>query len=295
MRPPFSRDEVLQDCFECSAPYIDDILIFSNSWKEHLRDVQKVLGVLRKHGLTAKPSKCVWGKSYVEYLGHIVGNGTVVVPQMHVEAMAKFAQLVSRKNMRAFLGTVGYYRKFIPQFSKYSSVLTPATCQDAPAKVVWTPKMLESFHHLRSVLCSVCVLNVPTPDDVFTVETDASAGGVGGVLNVVRDGQTLPVAFFSKQLQGAERRYSATELEALAVFRTINFFAHFLYGRKFSVFTDHQALVSMRTGRAMNRRVHGWALKLQDFQFDVIYRRGAANANADGLSRQAEEVAEDGV
>ncbi len=85
-------------------------------------------------------------------------------------------------------------------------------------------------------MCSVCVLNVPIPDDVFTVETDARAGGVGGVLNVVRDGQTLPVTFFSKQLQGAERRYSATELEALAVLRTINFFAHFLYGRKFSVF-----------------------------------------------------------
>ncbi len=201
-------DGVLNECYEC-APYIDDILIFSRSWEEHMVDVRKVLGVLRKHGLTAKPSKCTWGRSSVEYLGHVVGSGMVAVPRMRMTAMAEFKQPVTRKNISVFL------RKFIPNFAKYSSVLTPATCQDAPGKVVWT---LESFNNLRSVLCRVCVLNVPGPDDIFVLQTDASAGGVGAVLNVVRGDQTLPVAFFSKQLQGAERRYSATELEALAVY-----------------------------------------------------------------------------
>ena len=211
-------------------------------------DVRKVLGILRRHGLTAKPGKCVWGRSYVQYLGHIVGSGTVAVPRMRVTAMAEYKQPVTRTNMRAFLGSVGYYRKFIPQFAKYSSVLTPATCQDAPGKVVWTQPMLESFNYLRSVLCDMCLIYVPGPDDVYVLQMDASEGGVGAVLNVVRGGKTLPVAFFSKQLQGAERRYSATELEALAVFRSINFFAHYLYGREFTVYTDHQALVTMRTG-----------------------------------------------
>ena len=89
------------------------------------------------------------------------------------------------------------------------------------------------------------MLHVPGPDDVYVLQTGASEGGVGAVLNVVRGGKTLPVAFFSKQLKGAERRYSATELEALAVFRSINFFAHYLYGREFTVYTDHQALVTM--------------------------------------------------
>ena len=128
---------------------------------------------------------------------------------------------MTKKNMRAFLGSVGYYRKFIPHLSRYSSVLTPATCRDAPGKVMWTPKMLEAFSHLRSVLCAVCVLNVPGPEDIFVLQTDASAGGVDAVLNVVRDDKVLPVAFFSKQLQGAERRYSATELEGLAVYRSV--------------------------------------------------------------------------
>ena len=93
----------------------------------------------------------------MEYLGHIVGSGIVAVPRIRVTAMAEFQQPVTKKNMRAFLGSVGYYRKFIPHFSRYSSVLTPATCHDAPGKVVWSSKMLEAFSHLRSVLCSVCV------------------------------------------------------------------------------------------------------------------------------------------
>ena len=200
-------DGVLNECYSYAAPYIDDILIFSPNWAEHLVHVRSVLAVLRKHGLTAKPSKCTWGRSYVEYLGHIVGSGIVAVPRMRVTAMAEFQQPVTKKNMRAVLGSVGYYRKFIPHFSRYSSVLTPATCHDAPGKVVWSPKMLEAFSHLRSVLCSVCVLNIPGSEDIFILQTDASAGGVGAVLNVVRDDKILPVAFFSKQLQGAERRY----------------------------------------------------------------------------------------
>ena len=132
----------------------------------------------------------------------------------------------------------------------------------------------------------LCVLNIPGPEDIFVLQTDASAGGVGAVLNVVRDDKILPVAFFSKQLQGAERRYSTAELERLAVYQSVTFLANFRYSREFTVYTDHQALVLMRSGKAMNRRVHGWALKLHDFSFRIVYRYGVANANADGLSRQ---------
>ena len=95
------------------------------------------------------------------------------------------------------------------------------------------------------------------------------------------------MGFFSKQLQGAEKRYSATELEGLAVVRAVAHFAPYLYGNKFTIVTDHRALVTMFTGKSQNRRVHGWALSLQDYSFEVVYRKGAANGNADGLSRQA--------
>ena len=169
-------------------------------------------------------------------------------------------------------------------------MLTPATCHDAPGKVVWSPKMLEAFSHLRSVLCSD-----PWPGRYLYSADRCLCWWSGCSFERGRDDKILSVAFLSKQPQGAERRYSATELKGLAVYRSVTFFAHFLYGREFTVYTDHQALVSMRFEKAMNRRVHGWALKLQDFSFRIVYRRGVANANADGLSRHAlVEDAEDG-
>ncbi len=123
-----------------------------------------------------------------------------------------------------FLGTIGYYRKFIPRFARYSSVLTPAVRKLTPKKVVWDNQMVQS---LRSVLCSVTCLHVPTIHDVLVLQTDASLGGVGAVLNIVRQRELLPVAFYSRQLRGPEIRYSATELEGLAVYAAVQHFAHF--------------------------------------------------------------------
>ena len=104
-----------------------------------------------------------------------------------------------------------------------------------------------------------------------------------------------PVAFFSRQLQGAQKLYSATELEGLAVFKSIFFFDHFLYGRKFLVYTDHQALVSLLRSKRLNKRLQGWILRLMEFEFEIIYRPGTANGDADGLSRQAWSIAEGGT
>ena len=122
---------------------------------------------------------------------------------------------------------------------------------------------------------------------MFIVHSDASGAGIGATLNVQRDGVEKPVAFFSRQLQGAEKRYSATELEGLAVFKSINFWDHFLYGQKFTVVTDHRALVYLLQSKRLNKRLHGWVLKLLDFNFDIMYRPGKANSDADGLSRQS--------
>ncbi len=104
-----------------------------------------------------------------------------------------------------------------------------------------------------------------------------------------REGQLMPVAFFSKQLQGAERNYAATELEGCALFKAINFFAFYLYGRPFKVFTDHKALCSMMEKPQQNKRLLRWALKLTDFKFSIHYREGSANTVADWLSRTFEE------
>ena len=119
--------------------------------------------------------------------------------------------------------------------------------------------------------------------------TDASARGVGGVLCVQRKEKELPVAFYSPQLRGPECRYSASELEALAVVMTVRHFAHYLWGRRFKILTDHRALESLMTSRVLNRRLQNWALQLQDFNFQIEYRPGEQNLDADCLSRQAWE------
>ena len=134
---------------------------------------------------------------------------------------------------------------------------------------------------------NVCVLTIPSQEDVFTMHTDASGAGIGATLSVIRDGEERPAAYFSRQLQGAQKRYSATELEGLAIFKAVHFFSHFLHGRRFTVGTDHKALVSFLRSRVLNKRLHGWMLQLLDFDFSIIYRPGCENQDADALSRQA--------
>ena len=216
-------EEVLRDCFDYSAPYIDDILVFSKDGVEHGEHLRRVLGALSDHGLSIRLSKCEFGKTQLEYLGHLVGKGQVAVPEDRATAMKDFVRPVTKKQLRSFLGMMSYYRRFILNFAKYSSVLSPSTSKSAPSVVDWSSSMLDAFNFLKGALVSVSVLTIPSQEDVFSVHTDASGLGVGATLNVVREGVELPVGFYSKQLQGAEKRYSATELEALAIYKAIFF------------------------------------------------------------------------
>ncbi len=145
--------------------------------------------------------------------------------------------------------------------------------------------MLEAFRELCVSLCYSVSLYVPLVSDSFVLECDASGSGIGAALSVERDGDRLPVAFFSRQLHGAQARYSAQELEGLALFESVKHFAYFLYGRKFVAITDHRGLVNLRAGKQENRRLYNWSLKLTEFDFDVVYRPGSLNVVPDTLSR----------
>ena len=194
-------EKVLAACRFYSAVYIDDILVFSRSWLEHLAYIKQVLEALRQAGLTAKPTKC---QCHLDYLGHRVGSGKVAVPEQRVKALARYKFPVRKKNLRSFLGSVSYYRRFIHHFPVQSSCLTRTTSNKAPDTVQWTPEMLDAFNVLHKCLCNVCVLTVPSFLDVFKLHTDASGQGLGSVLNVVCGDEVLPVAFQSRQLKGAE-------------------------------------------------------------------------------------------
>ena len=280
-------EAVLRGCYHCSAPYIDDVIIFSENVEEHMQHLRCVLAALSAAGLTIKEEKCQWGRSKVEYLGHMIGGGQLAVPSHRAAAMADYIQPNTKRQLRSFLGAASYYRQFVAGYAKMSSVLSPLTAKDAPNVVCWTAEAVEAFTGIKVSLVDVCNLTVPTQQDFFTLHCDASGRGIGATLNVERGGQQVPVAYYSKQLQGAQHRYSATELECLAVFKAVNFFSHYLYGCRFLVVTDHKALVSLLCSRTLNRRLHGWMLQLLDYDFSVEYRPGIENGDADALSRQA--------
>ena len=282
-----TMEVVLNSCYEYSAPYIDNIVVFSKSGAEHGQHLRNVFSELRKFGLTVKEAKCEFGKLKLEYLGHIIGGGVLAVPEHRAAAMADFIQPKTKRQLRSFLGAASYYRKFVRGYANMSSALSPATSKSAPSVVQWDKEMLEAFKQIKVYLVHVCILTIPSQNDDFVLHTDASGAGIGATLNVLRDGEERPAAYFSRQLQGAQHRYSATELEGLAIFKSILFFAHFLFGRHFTVVTDHKALVSFLHSRVLNRRLHGWMLQLLEYDFTIVYRPGAMNQDADALSRQA--------
>jgi len=285
-------ERVLEPVKHCSRNYIDDVIVFSKSWEVHIEDVCSVLETLHEAGLKVKFKKCEFGRKCMSYLGHQIGCGRLGIPEARVNAMRNYQQPITKKQMRAFLGSVGYYREFIPGFATHSRLLTPSTSTAAPGRVVWTSEMLEAFRKLLYMLCHLTTLHVPVQGDVFRLFTDASGGGLGGCLHVVRDSKELPVAFFSRQLRGAESRYSVTELESLAIVESIRHFEYYLCGTSFTVVTDHRACLALTTSSHLNKRLMRMALKVQEYDVSIVYRPGKSNGNADGLSRQNFETDE---
>ena len=227
------------------------------------------------------------------YLGYTIGDGRVAVPKARVKAIREFKRPRTKRGIRAFLGTVGYYRLFIQNYALVARPLTVTTTKKTPEMVEWSEEMLGSFSDLCCSLSDACMLHVPTKCDVFLLQTDASGVGIGSVLSVCREGKEVPVAFYSRQMKERETRYSATEIECLAVLESIRHFEVHLIGRHFTLQTDHKAVESLLTSKVLNRRLTRWALYLQEFCFTSQYRPGSQNANADGLSRQAWEQIEE--
>ena len=130
-----TMEVVLNQCYEYSAPYIDDIVVFSKSGAEHCQQLRNVFCELKKFGLTVKEAKCELGKLRLEYLGHIIGGGVLAVPEHRAAAMADFIQPKTKRQLRSFLGAASYYRKFVQGYANMSSVLSPATSKPAPSVV----------------------------------------------------------------------------------------------------------------------------------------------------------------
>ena len=147
-----------------------------------------------------------------------------------------------------------------------------------------------AFHNIRMFFCNELTLCVPVLDDVVSIVSDASGRGIGGVLQVKRKKEWWPAAYFSRQLRGAEHRYSATELEALALTETIRHFSYHPYGRHFKAYTDHKPLEQLTTSTRLNPRLERLAFKLQEWMVDIVYLPGEEDTLADALSREERQT-----
>ena len=279
-------DRVLRGLESYSAAYLDDVVIHSTSWKEHLMHIRAVLDRLRKAGLTAKPRKCQFGMQQCSYLGHIVGNGVVQPELAKLQAVEAFPTPTSKRQVRTFLGLTGYYRKFIPNYASVACPLTDLTKKSAPNCPVWTNQCEEAFQTLKRLLCSAPVLKGPDFNKHFILQTDASERGIGAVLSQLdEDQEEHPIAFFSRKLLSREEKFSTIEKECLAIKLACQSFRVYLLGRPFLIQTDHRALEWLDRLKENNARLTRWSLALQPFQFEVKHRPGRDNGNADALSR----------
>ncbi|TKS65328.1 Retrovirus-related Pol polyprotein from transposon 17.6 [Collichthys lucidus] len=282
-------DHVLRDLSDFAAAYLDDVVIFSQSWEMHKVHLQQVLQKLQAAGLTINPHKCAVAQREVEYLGYIIGFGQIKPQLGKVEAIKSFPVPTTKRKLRGFLGLVGWYRKFVPHFADRAVVLNDLTKASAPSRVHWTDKCDRAFRDLKEAICTYPVLQSPDFEKPFILQTDASGVGLGAVLLQEVEGERRPVVFLSRKLLDRETRYSTVEKECLAMKWAIDTLRYYLLGRHFFLETDHRALQWLHRMRDANMRIAGWYLALQPYDFTVNYRSGKSNVVADCLSRMSED------
>lgn len=269
--------------------FLDDILIYSKNMEQHEQHVREVLALLRKHKLYAKESKCELFASRVEFLGHIVDARGLHMMEDKVKAMLEWPTPSSVAELQSFLGTVGYYRRFIRMFSELAAPLTQLL-QKGQA-YTWTEAQQKALEALKRAVSEQPVLILPDPSVPYVVTTDASGFAVGGTLSQDQGQGLQPIAFLSKKMLPAERNYPVHEQELLAIIVALKAWRHYLAGAPFHILTDHHSLTFLQTQPHLSPRQTRWIEFLQQFQFSIGYQEGKQNVVADGLSRRPDHKA----
>ncbi|KAI2652199.1 Transposon Tf2-9 polyprotein [Labeo rohita] len=268
--------------------YIDDILIFSNSYAEHVQHVRAVLQRLIQHKLFAKEEKCQFHQESIAFLGYVISPEGVAMDESKVNAVRNWPRPRTLKELQRFLGFANFYRRFIRNFSTVASPLT-SMVRKGETRLTWTSDASRAFDELRVRFTTAPVLHHPDPQQPFLVEVDASSTGVGAVLSQKQGSalKTFPCAFFSHKLSPAEKNYDVGNRELLAIKLALEEWRHWLEGslHPFVILTDHKNLEYLRSAKVLNHRQARWALFFTRFNFTIKYRPGSQNHKADALSR----------
>jgi hypothetical protein len=255
----------------------DDILIYSKNWTNHLTHVDRVLHLLSQHKIFLKQSKCAFGASEVEYLGHLVGKDGVRVDLKKIEAMQDWPHPKTLKILRGILSLTRYYHKFV---NNYGKIVAPLTTLLKKNSFTWTPATAQDFQTLKTTMCTTSVLALPNFTKTFVLECDASGNGIGVFL--MQEGR--PLAFTSRQLSERNLGKPIYKKEMLAILHVIDLWHPDLLGQHFQIKTDHQSLKYFLEQRISSPEQQKRVTKLFGYDYEIIYKKGKDNVVADALS-----------
>ena len=284
--------------FQTLLLYLDDVVVFSSSFDQHLQRLELVLGRLRAQNLKLKLSKCRFFTREAQYLGHVISAAGVATDPEKTRVVGEWPRPRTARELRSFLGFASYYRRFVPQFATYAAPLhrlaaAAAGTKRAPNPATslsdgWDQQCEAGFRALKERLTSAPVLAYADFSQPFVLEIDASHAGLGAVLSQEQGGVRRPIAYASRGLRPTERNmanYSSRKLELLGLkWAVTEKFREYLLGHHCTVFTDNNPLSYLQTAR-LGATEHRWAAELALYDLTIRYRPGTANRNADALSR----------
>lgn len=264
--------------------YIDDILVFSNSYTEHINHLTQLLEAIKKEGFRLKFTKCTFASSSVKYLGHVIQNNTVRPVTDNLVSIREFPIPKTQKNIRQFLGKINFYREYIPNSSIILEPLHNLLRKNQ--KFVWSADCQNSFEEIKKKMCSQPILEIFDKDLPIKIYTDASLEGIGAVLKQTQpNGEEKPVAYFSKKLNDVQRRKKAIYLECLAIKEAIKYWQYWLIDKSFIVYSDHKPLENLNIKSRPDEDLGELTYYLSQYDFRIKYAPGKDNLEADCLSR----------
>lgn len=271
--------------------YLDDIVIATKTFSEHVRLLRLVGERLAKANLTISLDKSRFCRKRVTYLGYLLTDEGVSIDNARIAPILDYARPKNVKDIRRLLGLAGFYQRFIRDYSKIVAPISDLL-KKAKQKFVWTEAAESAFGDLKAALVSAPILGNPDFSLPFCIESDASDLAVGAALIQQQDGHPRVIAYFSKKLSSTQRKYSSVEKECLGVLLAIQHFRHFVEGTRFRVVTDARSLLWLFTigVESGNAKLLRWALKIQSYDIELEYRKGKNNILADCLSRSVETV-----
>ncbi len=264
--------------------YLDDVIVFGRTVSENIERLKEVLARFRNAGLKLKPSKCNLFQTKVHYLGHVVSRDGIHTDPKKIEAIRDWPIPVTRTQVRSFLGTTGYYRRFVRDYAKVAKPLTRLT--EKSVNFEWTGECQEAFDKLKTALISAPILAYPRDEGHYILDTDASNFAIGCVLSQVHDGEERVIAYGSKALSKEERNYCVTRRELLAVVYFLKKYRHYVGGRPVTVRTDHGSLRWLFNFKNPEQQLARWLEVCASFDLTLEHRPGRQHQNADGLSRR---------